>query len=307
MGFLCIITLASAIFFAVRFFLLKRAIRGADRDLQEIRKDLQQNQILHLSTPDREVESLMKTVNQTLEDIRTERQEYEKRERAFQSEIENISHDLRTPLTVILGYLKWMKVQQEQTPEMLETIERKAEYMQKLVEDFYDLSRLTAKDYEVEMKTADVGRILREALMDSYQMLEHQKLELNAKIPDHAIEVPGDEAALERIFSNLLQNAGRYAHRFLQVFIVESGERVWICFENDVENMKASDAEQLFERFYRKETARTQGGTGLGLTVAKQLASAMGAELTADLIRESEDKAEESRQKLRFTLAMKKV
>ena len=64
---------------------------------------------------------------------------------------------------------------------MLETIERKAETMQKLVADFYDLLRLTARDYEVEMKAADVGRILREALMDSYQMLEHQKLELDAR------------------------------------------------------------------------------------------------------------------------------
>ncbi|MDO4440542.1 MAG: HAMP domain-containing sensor histidine kinase [Eubacteriales bacterium] len=307
MWLLCIIASAIALFFAARFFLLKRAIREAERDLQEIRKDLQQNQILHLSVPDRELERLMRSVNQALEEIRMQRQEYENRERAFQSEIENISHDLRTPLTVILGYLRLMKVQKEQTPEMLETIERKAETMQKLVADFYDLSRLTARDYEVEMKAVDVGRILREALMDSYQMLEHQKLELDASIPEHALQVLGDEAALERIFSNLLQNAGRYAHQFLQVFVIEKEKQVWICFENDVENMKEEDVECLFERFYMKEKARTQGGTGLGLTVAKQLANAMGADLAADLLREAEKEAKESVQKLRFTLVMKKV
>ena len=115
------------------------------------------------------------------------------------------------------------------------------------------------------------------------------------------------EAALERIFLNLLQNAGRYAHQFLQVFVIEKEKQVWICFENDVENMKEEDVERLFERFYMKEKARTQGGTGLGLTVAKQLANAMGADLAADLLREAEKEAKESVQKLRFTLVMKKV
>ena len=87
------------------FFLLKKAMKEANREFQDILKDIQQNQILHMAMPDKELENMAQSVNQALEQIRTERQEYEKRERAFQSEIENISHDLRTPLTVILGYL----------------------------------------------------------------------------------------------------------------------------------------------------------------------------------------------------------
>ena len=164
--------------------------------------------------PDKELENMAQSVNQALEQIRTERQEYEKRERAFQSEIENISHDLRTPLTVILGYLKLMKGQKETDMEMVETIERKAKTMQRLVTDFYDLSRLSARDYEVEIKETDVGRILRESLMDSYHNFRKRALELEAEIPEHIIEVLGDASALERIFLNLIQNAGRYAQSF---------------------------------------------------------------------------------------------
>ena len=78
------------------FSLLKKAMKEANREFQDILKDIQQNQILHMAMPDKELENMAQSVNQALEQIRTERQEYEKRERAFQSEIENISHDLRT-------------------------------------------------------------------------------------------------------------------------------------------------------------------------------------------------------------------
>ena len=175
------VAIVIAVYFATRFFLLKKAMKEANREFRDILKDIQQNQILHMEMPDKELENMAQSVNQALEQIRTERQEYEKRERAFQSEIENISHDLRTPLTVILGYLKLMKGLKEPDMEMVETIERKAKTMQRLVTDFYDLSRLSARDYEVEIKETDAGRILRESLMDSYHILEKRALELEAE------------------------------------------------------------------------------------------------------------------------------
>ena len=156
-------------------------------------------------------------------------------------------------------------------------------------------------------KRQDVGRILRESLMDSYHILEKRALELEAEIPEHIIEVLGDASALERIFLNLIQNAGRYAQSFLHVFVREQKQQVWICFENDAFNVTEADVEHLFERFYRKDRARTQEGTGLGLTVAKQLAEAMEAKLTAELIREHQGNGKEEGQMLRFTLEMKLV
>ena len=283
-------------------------MKEANREFRDILKDIQQNQILHMAMPDKELENMAQSVNQALEQIRTERQEYEKRERAFQSEIENISHDLRTPLTVILGYLKLMKGQKEPDMEMVETIERKAKTMQRLVTDFYDLSRLSARDYEVEIKETDAGRILRESLMDSYHILEKRALELEAEIPEHIIEVLGDASALERIFLNFDSECRTICTKFFcMCFVREQKQQVWICFENDAFNVTEADVEHLFERFYRKDRARTQEGTGLGLTVAKQLAEAMEAKLTAELIREHQGNGKEEGQMLRFTLEMKKV
>ncbi len=90
------VAIVIAVYFATRFFLLKKAMKEANREFRDILKDIQQNQILHMEMPDKELENMAQSVNQALEQIRTERQEYEKRERAFQSEIENISHGIGT-------------------------------------------------------------------------------------------------------------------------------------------------------------------------------------------------------------------
>lgn len=276
-------------YFAFRFFSLKHAIRQTDRELKEIQKDISQNQILRLPIPDGDLEKLMTSFNGTLEEVCRERQSYEKREREFQQQIENISHDLRTPLTVILGYLKFMKQLEEGTnvvqdqSEILTIIERKATSMEKLVTQFYAFSRLKAQDYEIKIGNVDICRILRETLIDNYQILEAAHLEVNAKFPDYPVWVEGESAALERIFSNLFQNAGRYAKRSLLLQIKESKENISICFVNDTEKISDHDIQHLFDRFYMQSSSRNQEGTGLGLTVAKILAEMMNGMLSVGI------------------------
>ena len=94
--------LLAAGFFALRCHLIKHALKETRRELLEIQKDLSQNQILHLAAPDQDLEKLLHAVNYMLEELRRERLNYEKREKEFQRQIEQISHDLRTPLTVIV-------------------------------------------------------------------------------------------------------------------------------------------------------------------------------------------------------------
>ena len=112
-----ILAVAAGLYFAVRYLLLKHALRELNRELTDIRYNIDANKILHLPVPDRELEKLAESINGTLEEGRRERVEYGKREREFQKQIENISHDLRTPLTVILGYLKWNR-SEEHTSEL---------------------------------------------------------------------------------------------------------------------------------------------------------------------------------------------
>lgn len=299
------LVLVLAAYFAFRFYLLKKALKETSEQLQVIQKDLKQNQVLHLPLPDHDLEALMSSINCTLDAIRSERKDYAKRESEFQAEIEAISHDLRTPLTVILGYLGFLQKQRlsltADQREMLDIIERKARSMEILISQFYDYSRLNANDYEIKIEEIDVGRTLREVFAENCMMLEKAVLQVKTDFPNHPVWVEGETTALERIFSNLFQNAGRYANHFLNISIQENGTSVQIIFENDTLKANADNIPHLFDRFYMADTSRNKGGTGLGLTIAKCLAEEMAGSLTADLIN-GEGK---ETPRLRFTLCLK--
>lgn len=291
-------------YFAVRYLSILYAFREITKDIREIQKDITQNQILHLPIPNRDLEKVLCSFNDTLEEIRKERLKYEKREKEFQKQIENISHDLRTPLTVILGYLKLMKKadiklnMDKELAEALEIIEHKAETMKILVTQFYDFSRLNAGDYGLTLNNVDISRTLRESLMGNYQVLEQSHLAIEVNIPEHPIWVIGDDSAIERIFLNLLQNASRYAYSFLSISIKEDEEKVSILFINDTNMLSEDDIPRLFDRFYMQDSSRNQGGTGLGLTVAKSLAEEMEGILEVSIV----DKESLNSEKDKFTI-----
>ncbi len=300
-------------YFALRYFLIKHALREVNEELQDIYKDMAQNQILHLPMPDRDLERLMLSMNAALEEVRKERQSYEKREKEFQEQIENISHDLRTPLTVILGYIRLMKKSKRERDlgqdqiESLEIIERKARSMEKLVTQFYAYSRLRAQDCQLIIHEVDVCRILRESIIDNYQILEKAQLKVDSRLPEHPVMVQAEASALERIFSNLFQNAGRYADSFLDIQIKESGEKTLITLVNDTDKISEEEISHLFDRFYVQDDARNQDGTGLGLTVARSLAEAMDGTLTAEIVKEQQRKNGVKNVIICFNLSLKNV
>lgn len=295
-------------YFAFRYITVVAAIREMNKELQDIQKDLTQNQMLHLPAPNGHLGEMICSFNAILEKIRKEQQKYEKQEKELKKQIENISHDLRTPLTVILGYLKFIKDPDEKAmtgrelKESLEIIERKAESMKTLVTQFYDFSRLNADDYKLTLERVDVSRVLRETLMGNFQMLESAHLEVEAELPEHPVWAAGDTVALERIFSNLLQNAGRYAKSFLCIRFQEDNGYAVVSFLNDTELISEKDVPHLFDRFYMQDDSRNQGGTGLGLTVARALAGEMKAELEADVVRDEVRKPDIKGIVIRFTL-----
>lgn len=302
--FLSLLSLALALYFAVRLYLIKNALKETEKDLQSIRKDISKNQVLHLPLPDHDLEELMKTINSALDAVRNERKEYARRENEFQSQIEAISHDLRTPLTVILGYLGFLQKQRTsltlEQREMLDVIERKTRSMEKLISQFYDYSRITAGDYEISTDEIDAGRILREVFTENCIILEESHLNVIADLPNYPIWVLGEKTALDRIFSNLFQNVGRYAHNYLKIFISDNEEKVQIIFENDTQKITEKEVSYIFNRFYMADASRNNGGTGLGLTIAKCLAEEMGGSLDADLIKSEND----GTLSLRFTLCL---
>ncbi len=269
----------------VRLLLVKKSMKDAGKQLQEINRHLEENRIVKLSVPNRELEDLLTDINDFLHAIRRERLVYAKREKAFKQQIENISHDLRTPLTSMIGYLRIVDTSSlsVEDREDLRTVIRKAERLQELITQFYDYSRLTDSEYSVALESVEVTKILREELADAYAELSARQLEVVTDIPENAVAVMANENALQRVFQNLLQNATRYAIRTLEVSVKETKEEVVICFANDVENLDEQDVEHLFERFYTVDRARSNGSTGLGLTIVKEFVEKMDGKLETGL------------------------
>lgn len=281
---LVIFILLTAYFYA-RYRLLCRAIKKADNDLKSIIKNIDENQIIKQEEPNKELENLLATINDSLKAIRSERIIYEKREKEFQKQIENISHDLRTPLTSILGYLRVLDQSglEQEDKEALAIIQRKAYLLQRLISQFYDFSRLTSEDYVLEMEQIDIARLLRETVIDYYQELSVKNLQIDLDIPEHPILVEANSNAMERVFLNLLQNACRYAESKLKIGIEQSKDEVTVSFENNVTDFSEDDLNSIFERFYMRDNARSDGASGLGLTIAKHLVEKMHGMLEAEL------------------------
>ena len=280
------ISSVAAIYFFIRYKMLSGALVRTDRELNEIiSTGLEENRILKKDVSCKELESLLITLNSLLRQIRGERITYERREKEFQRQIENVSHDLRTPLTAIIGYLRIMDKQGlgPEDKENLETALRKAMLLKRLISQFYDFSRLTADDYILKAEPVDIACLLRETLMDTYAELEERKLSVNVVLPEWPVQIIGDLNAAERVILNLFQNVCRYAETTFCAELKEEDGQVLITFANDVSGMTEEEAQQMFQRFYVRETSRGDNATGLGLTVAKCLTEKMGGRLWAEL------------------------
>ncbi|MDR3892568.1 MAG: HAMP domain-containing sensor histidine kinase [Blautia sp.] len=283
--FVLVLLCLTSLYFFWRCRTMRGAVRKTNEALQEISREMEENRVLKLSVPDREIEALLVTINDALRRIREQHLEYSKREQEFQRQIENISHDLRTPLTSIIGYLDIMdkSVLSEEDQDALAVVKRKAYFLQQLVGQFYDLSRFSGEDYMPAVENVDIARLLRETVVDYYPELAGRGLMVDINIAEGPVNVRADKGALERVLQNLLQNVCRYAGRELLVRMETEGEKVVVSLVNDAEGMTGEEAERLFERFYMGDGSRNQGSSGLGLTIARCLAEKMGGTIRAEV------------------------
>lgn len=286
-GIVLICLLAGILYLAFRLWMLYQSMGKAQKELQEISKELFENRVLKLSVPDRRLEEFLEAVNQNLDTIRTERRLYQQNERKLKEQIENISHDLRTPLTAVIGYLKMLDADKmgDEDRQFLEIAIRKSYTLKELTGQFYELSRVTSHEFELKKEVIDAARILKETCLENYSLLESAGLRLTLPDFEKPVKICGNAEALKRVFGNLIQNSIRYAKGELQIGIGQEADRktVRFFFSNDIyPEQEISNPERLFERFYMQEKSRSHAGTGLGLTISKTLTEHMGGRIQGE-------------------------
>jgi len=202
--------------------------------------------------------------------------------------IANISHDIRTPLTSLMGYSEVLKDQgcsPEEQREYLEIIYAKAVSINRMIDEFFDLAKLEAEDTAMELTPVNLAEIVQESLASFYQDFIQASITPAVSLPDEKIVVWGNHAAIDRVLNNLVSNALKYGldGGALEVSMREEENRVWVDVLDRGHGIPAYELPRVFDRLYTAEVSRNAGmrGAGLGLAIARQLVEKQGGEITA--------------------------
>ena len=272
---------------AFRLWSQERNLRSGARQLVERLKSDSTAKV-DMALPNKAAEELLAAVNTLKETHRRENMESREREQALRRQIANVSHDLRTPLTSISGYLQLLEegnLTEEERREYFQVARSRAETLNILIGTFYDLSRIESGDYPITVVPLQLDTLLRRLLAESWTDFEEAGVVVDANLAEQCPPVRADENAALRVISNLLANAGRHACGSLNVRLFPEAGEVVTLFSNPAPDMEQEDVRHVFERSYTADKMRSGRNTGLGLAIVKALAERMGCTVEASLDR----------------------
>ncbi len=267
--------LAAAI---IKIIQLKKAAREISAAFAD-RLQTDTNTQIDISSRDKDMCRLASAINTQLRILRQEHLRYHQGDTELKNAVTNISHDLRTPLTAICGYIDIMEKTEisEQQARYLGIIKERTELMKQLTEELFRYSVIVSDNEKTETETLLINQVLEDSIMGYYAVLTEKGIHPDVNITDKQITAKLNKEYLSRIFSNLLNNAVKYSDGDLDIILSDTGE---ITFSNTAKGLSAVDAEQLFDRFYTVEAAHHS--TGLGLSIARTLVRRMGGTITAE-------------------------
>ena len=236
------------------------------------------NQLITVSSSDKHVRRLASEIARQLAELRRQHRQYIHGDRELKEAVTNISHDLRTPLTAICGYLDLLETEEmtDNTRRYVEQIANRTEALKALTEELFRYSVISSVS-DLNYEKVNVGRVLEDTLISFYGAFDQKNITPNISIPDGVIIRSLDKSALSRIFGNIVSNAVKYSDGDFSVTMSDAGE---ITFSNTASELSSVDVGKLFDRFYTVDSARKS--TGLGLSIAKLLTERMGGRISAD-------------------------
>ena len=224
----------------------------------------------------------LKSIEDDLNAVRIQTLESQKAAREAEQRKDDLlvylAHDLKTPLTSVLGYLKLLEDEPDISPELISKytgIARgKAERLEELINEFFEITRFSTDKLVLEPKATNISRMLMQITYEFHPVLKEKNLQWDLQIPE-SIEVICDADKLERAVDNLIRNAINYSFpdSVIQFTLVPMPGSVQICVQNKGNTIPPEKLERIFEQFYRLDSARSSGtgGAGLGLAIAKEI------------------------------------
>lgn len=276
-----IVIILLLIFYIIR---MKKELSSISKQIEESKGEYIN---VHTNAINNEVEKLVQDINYLYDNSQKIQANNKKIENELRKSISNISHDLRTPLTSIRGYIQLIKddsVTEKEKAEYIKIVEKRAEHLQNLITSFYDLSRLNNSEFKFNLKKINLKTILCDSIAMYYNDFVEKHIEPTIEIDEKIDDIISDEGAVERIFSNLIGNMLKYADKNIKISLFQEKNYIVSKFENLAPNVKEEDIDKLFDRFYTTDKSRSDKNTGLGLAITKALIEKLGHKIDAKLV-----------------------
>ena len=262
---------------------MRRSLREISGKLQEI-METGSDERVYVFTEEKELQELAAQLNGLLERHLKVKADYRRSEIAFKKMLSNISHDIKTPMTVILGYLEILRLKSGTPDEMILKTECKAKEVMELINEFFTLAKLESGDMAPELSPIDVCEQCRKSILDYYELLTGREFQVDIDLPKEPVWLQGNQESISRILNNLISNAIRYGSdgRYLGLALRVEEKTAYVDVTDRGKGIEASFADSVFERLFTMEDSRNREiqGNGLGLTIARNLARQMRGEIT---------------------------
>ena len=274
---LCALLAIAVLLLLWKLWLLRRSAEELRRGVQE-RLETDTNTLLSIPSRDGAMCRLAAGLNVQLRQLRRERQQYQNGDRDLKEAVTNVSHDLRTPLTAICGYLDLLEGEEksETAERYLSLIRGRTDHLRSLTEEFFRTSAVLAAEEPEPAEPVSLNRAVEESLAAWYGVLSTRGIAPEVDLPDTPVVRPLNREAVSRILSNVLSNAARYSPGDLRIVLEENGT---LTFSNAAPSLTPVLAERLFDRYFTVESGGQ--GTGLGLSIARRLTEQMGGAAAA--------------------------
>ena len=269
----------------IAYFLHRSEVKKLSKKIQRI-LECSTHTELTADFPSSDVVELVNSLNGLFEVYQEQVYELQKKDETIKETITNLAHDLRTPMTAIQGYTQMLLQSPTLSNEDLETIKiinERLSVLNQLLNQLFEFARIEAGEMEFSYVPLDLNALLRSAAVSFFGVFEERKLVPQLNIAEEAFSFCGDEKAISRIFENIISNAlahGKGDYVFSSC--VEENNYIFV-FQNSTTDIRESDIEKIFDRFYTTDQSRSRKTTGLGLTIAKKLTMQMGGTIHAAL------------------------
>ncbi len=278
---LCSLLTAGIVILLIKTYFMKKSAREIKEKIAE-RMSADTNTLIDISSSDRDMRALAESLNVQLQQLRREKLRCQQGDTELKEAVTNISHDLRTPLTAISGYLDLLEKEKtsDTVRKYITQIVNRTDTMKQLTEELFRYS-IVASVREMNMQPICLNSVLEESIASYYGAIVQHGITPNVEISSTRVERTLDKSALMRIFGNIISNTLKYSDGDLFVKLTENGV---ITFSNTAKNLNTVTVGRLFDRFYTVETAKNS--TGLGLSIAKLFTEQMGGTIKAEYVNE---------------------